>query len=200
VIPFTTPYVYIPKAGENFLVEIINTTTTAVTRYPDAEASVAAEGARVYANPATATSGTVGYNHCMAICFGTGGPGSAVPILGNVGRPVINKSFDITLSSAKVSSAAMLILGGSDSTWGPFTLPLDLAPAGAPGCKLLASFDIGLPVVTASDGAGKLTMAVPNDNALVNLVWFNQFAVIDAPANALGLAFTNGGKATVGEQ
>ena len=39
-----------------------------------------------------------------------------------------------------------------------------------------------------------------NDPNLVGVQFYNQYAVFDAGANNLGLAFSNGGEAKIGEQ
>ena len=79
-------------------------------------------------------------------------------------------------------------------------LPFDLTPLNAPGCSILASGDILLPTRTDATGAATVTLELPNTPALVGVVFHNQFAVVDPPANGLGLAWSNGGTAQIGRR
>ena len=120
------------------------------------------------------------------------------PKLSNSGVPTINKSFSVDLSGAKPTTAAVLILGGSNKLWGNVGLPLDLKPLQAPGCSLLVSFDATFVTAVDANGAGKVSFGIPNSSNLVGLTWHNQYFVIDKAANPLGASFSNGGSAKVG--
>lgn len=126
--------------------------------------------------------------------------GGAIPALTNSGSPVVGVDFSVDLAQAKPSTAALLVLGASDSTWSSVPLPLDLTAAGANGCSLLASAEYLLPAATDAAGSSKLTISVPNDLSLHRTKFFNQYIVIDSGANALGLAFSNGGAGILGKQ
>jgi hypothetical protein len=58
-------------------------------------------------------------------------------------------SVRVHLSGAPAGAQAVLLLGRSDTAWGAFRLPLDLAAFGLPGCTLYTSIDA---VVTATAG------------------------------------------------
>lgn len=122
------------------------------------------------------------------LCCGGGG---AVPVLSNTGVPVINKSFDINLSLARASSAAVLLFGA-------LRVNVNLSSAGAPGCFLLTPpiLIVGLP--TSATGTAKLTIPIPNDTRLIRARFQQQWAVIDPPTNALQLVFSNGGEGQIG--
>jgi len=125
------------------------------------------------------------------------GPGGTrlVPALGNTGVPKLATSFQLELTKARASSAAILLFGASNTSWGPAKLPLAI---GSTGCSLLVSFD--LPLVMATDIAGKsqTQLLVPNDKTLVGSPFYNQWIVLDPGANALNLVFSNGGKGLIG--
>ena len=106
----------------------------------------------------------------------------------------------VDLAGARPSSAALHFLGVSKTQWGALPLPLDLTFAGAPGCSLHASLELVLAAATDASGKASVAFAVPPNAALLCLSFYNQFAVFDPAANALGLSFTNGGMATIGNQ
>jgi hypothetical protein len=120
------------------------------------------------------------------------------PRLSNTGLPKIGTSYAVALSGALATAPSLLITGLSNQTWGPFPLPLDLGAAGAGGCSLLVSYDFVLGAAADNSGNASLSIALPNDSRLVGLKLHHQWATVDAPANRLGLAFSNGGTATLG--
>jgi hypothetical protein len=124
--------------------------------------------------------------------------GGAVPVLSNTGLPVINSSFSVDLSQAKSSTGAVLLLGDSNTAWKPLPLPFDLSGLGAKGCSLLVSGQVLLTTSTDALGNAAVKLSVPNDPALLKASIHNQFFVLDVGANALGLAWTNGGTGTIG--
>lgn len=125
--------------------------------------------------------------------------GGITPQLSAAGVPEIGQSFDLKLDGALQNANAMLIIGISASSWHGLPLPFDLTPLGAAGCKLLASANVQVSMTTNGTGSAKLTINVPNNNALVDVVFYNQMYVFDAQANPLGLSWTNGGTGKVGK-
>jgi hypothetical protein len=127
--------------------------------------------------------------------YGAGcrGTAPAAPALGNTGLPEIGKSFQLTLSSARASAAAVVWLG-----WVQTNVPL---PAQwAPGCSLFATLDI-LPLasaVTSASGLAAVSLTWPNDPSLRGLRFYNQWFVHHPAANPLSLLFSNGGAGRVG--
>ena len=199
VVPWTANYVWAPAAGDNMLYEYqCSDLASGGGYYPNAH-SGDANVSRLWGTGPAAATGTIGANYGVCFAFGYKGSGNNVPTLGNAGRPVINTSFDVTLSGAQSTPGiALLIMGVSNTTWGTIPLPFDLTPLGAGGCNLLVSFDLIGGVVVNGSGTGKATYSIPNAPALYGLVWHNQYAVIDTGANQLGIAFSNGGTAKVG--
>ncbi|MCB9882944.1 MAG: hypothetical protein H6832_04425 [Planctomycetes bacterium] len=75
----------------------------------------------------------------------------------------------------------------------------DAAETGAPGCYLVASYDMLIGAsATTSYGTAAIPIQVPSDASLVGNAFHNQWFVLDAGANKLGLTFSNGGTAIVG--
>lgn len=194
-VRFSRPWVYTPKAGDNILWQLENTSAASSVNGYDAVSG--STTTRVYASPVTSTSGTVGRNYGLAFKLLTPNT-SAVPLLSNTGLPSINATFTIGLSQAKPNTAAGLITGFSQTKYGAFQLPLDLTPFGAPGCNLLTSFDIMIPAAVDGSGAASSKFAIPNDTKLRGLIFYNQYFVLDAAINALGLVWSNAAKATIG--
>lgn len=126
--------------------------------------------------------------------------GGAIPALSNAGSPVVGIPLALDLARAAPTVPAVLLIGASDKTWNSIPLPLDLSAAGAKGCRLLASAELMLPVLTNSSGSAMVTLNLPNDPKLYQAQFYNQFVVIDVKANTLGLAFSNGGAAVLGKQ
>jgi hypothetical protein len=196
---FSAPFPFVKTAGQNLLLEVVNTSTADITMFWDAVSGNAGTS-RLFAQSATATSGTLGLSYGVVMRFNTpGGPG-AIPVLGSIGAPEVGKSFNVTLSQAAKSAAAPLILGSSRTKWLSLNLPFDLTPFGGTGCSLQASLDVLLPAVSDANGAASLPLGIPNDKALISLGFFNQFMILDQPANALGLVFSNGGDGRIGGQ
>ncbi|MEM7201566.1 MAG: kelch repeat-containing protein [Planctomycetota bacterium] len=128
--------------------------------------------------------------------FGTGCAGTVgLPVLAAEAgsRPWAGSTFALAVSGAG-PGAAVLVLGASDSTWRTLSLPLPLASAGAPGCSLLVSLDVVVPI----GAGGRVGLTLPATPVLTGGVFFGQAVVADAGANPLGLVFSGGLGATVG--
>jgi hypothetical protein len=121
------------------------------------------------------------------------GCGDPPPSLLMRDRPEIGSSFELRIASRNVFIPALTLLGLSDAFWNGVTLPFDLTPVGASGCRLLASIDMQLPVVlTDASGEATIALSVPNDPALVDQALYFQTITFDSRANALGLTLTAG--------
>jgi len=134
------------------------------------------------------------------VSFGTGcGTGASLPVLIADGIPEIGKPLTVSVSTAVTGQPAALFTGLSRTAWGPFTLPLDLTPLGARGCSLLVSIDVVEAVLLSNAGEGSVVLPIPNDVGLVGASFFQQWAVVHPPASSLGLLFSRGGEARIGE-
>ena len=96
-----------------------------------------------------------------------------------------------------MNSTALVLLGGSRTSWGALTRPLRLDLIGMTGCSLLASGEVLFPV-TPSGGIATLTLPVPNDPGLLGGLFFNQGFVRDPPANPFGATMSNAGEGRIG--
>jgi hypothetical protein len=123
-----------------------------------------------------------------SLTIGAGG----VPELYGTLSPLSGADTTTVLSGGRRSAAVALALGGSDQQWGVLPLPLDLSSLGAAGCKLLAAPDIVSGLVLDSVGYGEARLRIPSNPAFVGTSLYQQGLVQDPPANALGLALTNG--------
>ncbi|HIE70343.1 MAG TPA: hypothetical protein EYP98_09245 [Planctomycetes bacterium] len=152
---------------------------------------------RLSPSPNWSQSGIVDHPSYEVLCLGGGLPG-AVPSLTTSGLPLIGATFDVTLRDAVANAPAMFVFGNSDSVWQTLPLPFPLTALGAPGCDLLVSVDVTAVTMTDGNGTAVVPVSVPNDPAILDAEFFEQFAVLDLAANSLGFAFSNGGAGVVG--
>lgn len=76
---------------------------------------------------------------------------------------------------------------GLGNTWSGLTLPIDMAPLGAPGCSWNVSIDVSVPLTVDATGWAWLPgLPIPNDPAVVGAIFYNQGLFLDPLANALG--------------
>lgn len=190
-IPFAVPFVYSRPRG-HFLFECVNTTATVPTfTYFDAVSTTTAQTCRLYATTAAATTGTPGSNYGLIVQLENPGATGAIVNLSNSGVPEIGKTHSINVTGAVANSAAILWLGAQQ-------LNLSLGSA-LPGCTLYTSLDIILGAAsTGLTGSGSLTFTLPSNPSLVGIQYYNQWMVVDAAANALGVVLSGGGAAKIG--
>lgn len=127
--------------------------------------------------------------------FGESCVGSAgTPTLGYKNDPKIGSVFEVIASNCPSSGVALLMNGFNISA--PI-FPLDLTPLGATGCQLYVdpNFSFVVPIVS---GTATLRFPVPNDRGLLGLAFWQQYAIIDPPANKLGLVLTEFGRILIG--
>ena len=118
-------------------------------------------------------------------------PTPLTPAMGNNGLPVPGLSYDLTVSDALGNAFALLVSGQSEQAV-PVPLP------GAPGCNLLIASEVIDLAVTNAAGNASSTIGVPNNSGLIGLELYHQWAILDAPANALGIVVSDAGRATIG--
>ncbi len=119
---------------------------------------------------------------------------TAVPEIGNVGVPLLGTTYNVTLASAKPSSAAFFLTGLSDSVHQGTALPAALP--GAPGCSIYAAPDSNRLLITGVQGDASVPNLVPANSAFIGLTLFHQWAILDS-ANSLGIVVSNAGRAVV---
>ncbi len=196
-VQFSTPFPFAPSSGQNLLLEVVNSSTTNVSNFWDAASTTTS--ARMWAFSTTATTGTVGLNYGVVMRLLTPGGSGAIPSLDSGDVPTIGTPYTLNIAQARPNAAAAVLLGISNTKWLSLNLPFDFGTA-APGCKLLASGEYMFPLTTTAGGTGQLTLNVPNDKSLIQLVYFHQTVIADIPANPAGLVFTNAMRAKVGGQ
>lgn len=122
-------------------------------------------------------------------CVGSNGTPALAAVTGSL--PQLGTTFQAQLSNMPTAGgAALMALGFSETTYGAFTLPFDLAPLGAAGCRVMISPDFNSFVLNAA-GSGVWSLPIPNVPALSGARFLNQGLVFDTAANLLGLTVTN---------
>jgi hypothetical protein len=129
--------------------------------------------------------------------FGSGCAGS-MPVTRLVpgDTPRIGELLTVLINNLP-ADAAFVITGFSNtsSVLGP--LPLDLTNLGMPGCSLRTSAESTLLVLGGGNRAG-MELLLPFAGSLIGLRFFQQAAVLDAPANAAGIVASDAIEAIVG--
>ena len=97
-----------------------------------------------------------------------------------------NPDLELHLRNGAPNALAITILGVTE-------IALPLNPFGMPGCVLLNNRELGT-VTAVCDQNGDATTALPLPNApeFAGFVIYQQWACLDASANASGLSFSNG--------
>ncbi|MGK0204331.1 MAG: choice-of-anchor B domain-containing protein [Planctomycetota bacterium] len=122
------------------------------------------------------------------------GGGAVTPSLSNLGLPILNSSYDVTLSGALPSAFAVMVTGLSDTVHNGLPLPAPLP--GAPGCSIFVAPDLTQLFITDVAGAASAPFSIPSTPGNIGLNLFHQWAVLD-PINALGIVVSEAGKATI---
>jgi len=134
--------------------------------------------------------------------FGAGCTGSNGRVPDHFTRsvPETGRPFTWEVTAVFGATPAYLLLGWSNTTWNGQPLPRSLGPFGAdPGCVLLVSADVLLPVAIDPSGSGALTLGIPDEPVLIGFHVFTQVLVIDpAVPSPTKIIVTNGLDATVG--
>lgn len=111
-------------------------------------------------------------------------------------RPAFGQTLLLDIGNLPLS-VGVAGLGFSNTNSGPFTLPLDLALFGAPGCNLLADAAVAFFLVGSSNVA-QFGFTVPANPALQDLNVYAQGFALDPAANPAGLTTSNAGRIRVG--
>jgi hypothetical protein len=130
-----------------------------------------------------------------ASTFGSG-CGSPALALNPVNRPVIATAAQLALNNVPSSLAAVLI-GLSNTSFPPHSLPLSLGPFGLTGCELLVSIDAAAPAQSTGQGTASFSIPLPHLAALTGQVVFLQ-AWAAPGVNAAGIVMSNGVRWEIG--
>jgi hypothetical protein len=139
------------------------------------------------------------------VSYGKGcvGNGNVIPVASVRGAPVLGNVIKIDLSLARPQAPAVFLLGGSNSKWGAFNLPIDLTVLGAKGCSLLTGPIFLIPVTTIGgapgSGSATLKVQVPPVNSLRGLNLYGQWMVNDqVSGRTFPFSFSNGIQLRIG--
>lgn len=118
---------------------------------------------------------------------------------GAAGVPVLGRTLELWTTLLRPSSTAFLFLGVSDTSWGPFALPLSLDPyLPAAGCLLRTSVEVTL-AAPAPAGLATFTLPVPNDLALAGAtLYFQGLGELQAINPSYAWGTTNALRAKIG--
>ena len=125
-------------------------------------------------------------------CTGTGS--TLTPAIGNSGVPVLNSTYNVTLSDALPNTFAICVSGLSDTVYSGGALPVGLP--GAPGCSLYAADNLLQLFVTSGTGTASAPFGIPASPANIGLNLYHQWALVDG-INALGIVVSDAGRATI---
>ncbi|MBL8896202.1 MAG: hypothetical protein JNM84_01180 [Planctomycetes bacterium] len=108
----------------------------------------------------------------------------------------------LSLRAANLPASATLVTlfyGLRRDAWGSIALPLDLGPAGLPGCELLVALD-AVQTLPANQGSASWAVTVPNVPQLLGAEVFEQLAAFDPTANPGGAVLSDGLALRVGRR
>jgi hypothetical protein len=112
-------------------------------------------------------------------------------------RPVPGSTFTLTLGNLPFS-VGLVSMGFSNTTSGPFTLPLDLSQFGlSVGCFLRAEVVVTQLLIGAGNSA-TWSLGLPNSSSYLGVSFYNQGFAIDPPANNAGVTVSNAGRGSIG--
>ena len=142
-------------------------------------------------------------NDSQVFPYGQGcdGEKGIVPLIGSATNATLGKTLKIETHNLPPLTAALFMMGASDSQWGAFKLPFDLGLLGMTGCKLFASPDFFFAAATTGTGIGNgsasISLPLPNNPVYKGAQLYFQALVIDKSANKFGLSATGGIKTVV---
>ena len=96
---------------------------------------------------------------------------------------------------------AFACLGTSSTMWNGFSLPIDLAKLGLPGCRIFADLSVSFARQSSSTGTAELRVTVPPDGQLAGATLFGQWIVQDLRVNPnVAIAVSDGLRFTLGSE
>lgn len=122
-------------------------------------------------------------------CAGTNGRAPAVAYRGG---PRLGGKWAVEVRNARPRAGAVLILGGSRTTFGGYRLPLRLDFLGMSGCWLYTDMLVDLSVTIDNSGGGGVSIPIPNQPFLKDGHVTGQFFVLDPGAPGLGVVASDG--------
>jgi hypothetical protein len=112
------------------------------------------------------------------------------------GEAELGQTLRINLIGASPNKIYGLVLGLSDSQWGPIPLPWEI-PLWS-GCRMYASYDLVL-AAGSTDPQGTVTqrLPIPNSVQLLRMQFYNQFWVLEQNS-PLEMSWSSGGHVVIG--
>lgn len=148
---------------------------------------------------ATGSGETWEYDGATYAPFGTGCAGSiGTPQLAAAAGPRLGQLFASTLTGLlPTMPIAAMATGFSNQVYNGIPLPVDLAPAGMPGCPLYTALDL-IDVISAAGGTAVWTVVVPSGPQFLGLPFYQQGASLDPGVNAFGAVLSNAAAGVIG--
>ncbi len=188
-IVFTKPFPYISVKGKSLVVDV---TCTSFTPLGTRKGSWYMD--MLVPPPGKRSSNPAPQPRCR---FSNGKYNNSIshrnPVLGGTWYVRYNNVLPNTSGFGAIGNA------GAKGKWGPFTLPFDLGPLGAPGCSwnVKVLFTVAL-TSNASGSASWPSIPIPNNPVLAGASFYDHAALLDPKANALGIVTTWSSKWTIG--
>jgi Lectin C-type domain len=113
-------------------------------------------------------------------------------------RPIAGRSFSIQIRNVRRMTGGVLVFGVSDRMWNGAKLPLAVGFLGMPGCSLLVSWDTEAPIFSGFGTTATWRGTVPDKLFFHGKQFYAQAWVMDARANALGVATSAAVKCEIG--
>ncbi len=144
---------------------------------------------------ASASSQVGSYRRIGLGCAGSVG----VPRLDAVAEslPFIGETFSVELTNVPIDGVAVGIVGLSNTSWGAFILPLDLAFINLVGCTLYTDVRRLNDLVIAG-GTATWDLTLPSSGELIGRSFFQQVAVVDPGIPGLGLVMSDANEGVIG--
>jgi hypothetical protein len=189
-VPFTSPFPFVRPATGTLVLDILQTGNTSTAPWY-LEAQLPNNGGRTENGGPPSTCRNSNNTYASGLSYFTnllpGGPW----MVNYNGLPPNTNGF------------GWLGAQGVGGMWGGMTLPISLAPFGAPGCNVNAGIDIVVPLSTTATGtsrfpAGTGNLMVPNNPALAGQAFYEHSMWLDAAANAFGAVVGWGSKWNIG--
>jgi hypothetical protein len=112
--------------------------------------------------------------------------------------PEIGVSTAYSVQNVPANALVVAVFGFQNTSWGGVPLPLDLGPAGAPGCVVRVDPAMLTPGVSFTNGSWGTWVGFPYDPALFGALLYSQYAAYDPAANTFGWTLSNALRSTVG--